>query len=348
MGDFAERLLAWHALHGRHDLPWQHPRTAYRVWLSEIMLQQTQVATVIGFFSRFVAALPDLPALAAAEADRVLALWAGLGYYSRARNLHAAARICVARHGGELPRDFDALAALPGIGRSTAGAILAQAHGLRFAILDGNVRRVLARHALIEGSVASAPVLKRLWGLAEQRLPQARLADYSQAVMDLGASVCNSRRPRCGECPVAGDCAALAVGAVDRLPQKKTARVVPERSTRLLVLEDAHGRVLLERRPPAGIWGGLWSLPEMALDADPAAHVGDRFGASLAGTTDLPPFTHAFTHFRLHVQPLRATLTHNGAAIADNPALRWVDGPARAALGLPRPVAALLDRLEEA
>jgi len=242
---FAARLLDWHAVHGRHDLPWQQPRTPYRVWLSEIMLQQTQVTTVIGYFGRFVDALPTLPDLARADLDTVLALWAGLGYYSRARNLHRAAQLCVERHGGELPADLESLSALPGIGRSTAGAILAQAHGQRHPILDGNVRRVLARHARIEDDVTSAPVQKRLWTLAESLLPATQLADYTQAVMDLGATLCTPRNPRCEACPVRDDCGALAAGVVSDLPRKRAARAVPRRETCLVLLHDGDGRVLL-------------------------------------------------------------------------------------------------------
>ncbi len=342
---FAARLLDWHAVHGRHDLPWQHPRTPYRVWVSEIMLQQTQVATVTGYFGRFVAALPTLADLARADLDTVLALWAGLGYYSRARNLHRAAQACVERHGGELPADLEALSALPGIGRSTAAAILAQAHGQRHAILDGNVRRVLARHARIEDEVTSAPVQKRLWTLAEALLPEARLADYTQAVMDLGATVCTPRNPRCGNCPVRDDCGALAAGVVASLPRKRAARTVPRRDTCLVLLRDDAGRVLLERRPPSGIWGGLWSLPEAADAAAARDRVGVHFGTATAFEA-LPDFEHAFTHFRLRMTPLAATLHAPATAIGDNGDLRWVDRAARATLGLPRPIAALLDRLD--
>jgi A/G-specific adenine glycosylase len=343
---FAARLLDWHAVHGRHDLPWQQPRTPYSVWLSEIMLQQTQVATVVGYFGRFVEALPTLPHLARAELDQVLALWAGLGYYSRARNLHRAAQLCVERHGGELPADLEALSALPGIGRSTAGAILAQAHGQRHAILDGNVRRVLARHARIEDDVLAGATQKRLWTLAESLLPDDRLADYTQAVMDLGATLCTPRQPRCAECPVRDDCGARAAGVVADLPRKRAARAVPRRETCLVLLRDGDGRVLLERRPPSGIWGGLWSLPEAADPGAARSLVDARFG-STAAFAELPALEHAFTHFRLRMTPLSATLHAPAAAIGDNGDLRWVDRAARAALGLPRPIAALLDRIDD-
>ena len=333
---FATRLLAWHDVHGRHDLPWQHPRTPYRVWVSEIMLQQTRVSTVIAYFERFVAALPTLRALAAAPLDEVLAHWSGLGYYSRARNLHRAAQDCVKRHAGDLPRTFEELAALPGIGRSTAGAILAQAHGDRFAILDGNVRRVLSRHALVEGDSASAAVQKRLWELAQARLPKGRLADYAQAIMDLGATLCKTRNPRCDHCPLASDCAARITQRTHELPQKSRPRATPLRQTTMLVLCDPHGRVLLERRPPSGIWGGLWSLPEVTADAGSPDAVLTRLLLTASAHAVLPPFVHTFTHFKLAVQPLRIDVRAQTRAVADTEALRWVNAETRSTLGLPR------------
>ncbi len=224
---FAARLLAWFDQHGRHDLPWQHPRTPYRVWVAEVMLQQTQVQTVIPYYQRFLALFPGLPVLAAAPLDDVLAAWSGLGYYSRARNLHRAAMQCVAAHGGELPDQFDALAALPGIGRSTAGAILAQAHGQRLPILDGNVRRVLARHRAVTGDPGSSKVQSELWALSQSALPHSRLADYTQALMDLGATVCTRHRAACDRCPLAADCAARLQGRVAEFPQPRSARARP-------------------------------------------------------------------------------------------------------------------------
>jgi A/G-specific adenine glycosylase len=346
--DFATRLLDWHALHGRHDLPWQHPRTPYRVWLSEIMLQQTQVSTVVGYFGRFVGALPSVRALAEAPADRVLALWAGLGYYTRARNLHRAAQLCVERHGGELPGDFAALSALPGIGRSTAGAILAQAHGQRHPILDGNVRRVWARHAGIDGDLATAAAQRQLWALSESRMPATRLADYTQALMDLGATVCTPRRARCDSCPVRGDCVARATGRVDALPKPRRARRLPLRSTRLLLLHDGAGRVLLERRPPTGIWGGLWSLPEHAGDDDVGPRIAALAGEAAPGMEALPDVEHAFTHFRLRMTPVLARVGHAAPRIGDNPDRRWFDRAERESLGLPSPIARLLERLDVA
>ncbi len=350
MSAFAEHLLAWFDRHGRHDLPWQHPRTPYRVWLSEVMLQQTQVAVVIPYFARFTDALPSLPALAAAEEDTVLGLWAGLGYYSRARNLHAAAKACVERHGGELPRARAALEALPGIGRSTAAAILAQAHDAPEAILDGNVKRVLARVHGVAGWPGAPAVEKRLWALSDAALPAARLADYTQAIMDFGATLCTRAQPACAICPLNDDCVALREGLTGALPTPKPAKAAPTRETRMLWIEDADGRVLLERRAGPGVWKGLWSLPELAVDAAPgaaAAHVPEA--ALDAAPEALPDFEHVFSHYRLRVQPLRwrgvaaATLPPRvaDAAPAASPR-RWFAPDALPALGLPAPIRTLL------
>ncbi|HVT35954.1 MAG TPA: A/G-specific adenine glycosylase, partial [Nevskiaceae bacterium] len=252
--DFSARLLAWFDQHGRHDLPWQHPREPYRVWLSEIMLQQTQVTTVMPYFERFLARFADVQALAAAPLDDVLALWSGLGYYARARNLHACAQTVVREHGGEFPRDIETMMALPGIGRSTAGAILAQAHGQRHAILDGNVRRVLSRHAAVPGWTGEPAVQKKLWAIAESLLPQARLPDYTQALMDLGATVCTARKPACDACPVRADCAARTQQRVAEFPAAKPKRARPQRRSLMLLIENARGEILFERRAAAGIW----------------------------------------------------------------------------------------------
>ncbi|MGN6513242.1 MAG: A/G-specific adenine glycosylase [Lysobacteraceae bacterium] len=340
---FAARLLAWFDHHGRHDLPWQHPRTPYRVWVSEIMLQQTQVGVVVPYFARFMAALPDLRALAAAPLDDVLALWSGLGYYARARNLHAAARACVERHGGELPRDLDALMALPGIGRSTAGAILAQAWGDRFPILDGNVKRVLARWHGVAGWPGLPAVERRLWACAEGHLPQARLADYTQAQMDFGATLCTRADPACLPCPLQDGCVARREGRVAELPTPRPGKPLPERSAVALLLEDAAGRVLLQRRPPAGVWAGLWSLPEHAHDEDALAWFARHVHGDYAAGAPLPPIAHAFTHYRLALQPRRWHGVSLRAEVADNDGLRWVERGALEALGIPAPIRKLLE-----
>ncbi|HNR92845.1 MAG TPA: A/G-specific adenine glycosylase [Dokdonella sp.] len=345
MDGFARALLAWFDRHGRHDLPWQHPRDAYRVWLSEVMLQQTQVRTVIGYFQRFVAALPDLGALAAAPLDQVLALWSGLGYYSRARNLHRCARLCIEHHGGELPRDLAALSALPGIGRSTAAAILAQVHGDRHAILDGNVRRVLARVHGVHGWPGASTVQKRLWELADTHTPATRTADYTQAIMDFGATVCTRARPRCTECPLSNDCAALREGEVARLPTPKPGRAIPERATTMLIVHDEAGRVLLERRPPTGVWASLWSLPECSAETDIEHELARRNTRPRGERHRLPELLHVFSHYRLRITPLRLQATPAPGHIADGDILRWSTPAELASLGLPAPVRKLLGML---
>jgi A/G-specific adenine glycosylase len=342
----AERLLRWYDQHGRKDLPWQHPRDAYRVWLSEVMLQQTQVVTVIGYFERFIAALPTLRDLAAADEDTVLALWSGLGYYRRARFLHRAAQICVEQHAGELPRDLQALCALPGIGRSTAGAILAQAHGLRFAILDGNVKRVLSRHHGIHGHPGESAVERQLWLHAEAHTPDQRVADYTQAIMDLGATLCVRSRPRCGECPLAGDCVAYRDGLTAQLPGRKPGKPLPARATVMLILRDSSGRVLLERRGPQGVWSGLWSLPE-ATGPDDAWRIAQRH-ARIDDAQTLASFIHVFSHYRLTIEPLLFDGAIAWHGVGDNPQLRWCDVDELRALGLPAPVRALLLQINDA
>lgn len=348
MDDFARRLLRWYDRHGRHDLPWQRPRTPYRVWISEVMLQQTQVATVIPYFERFVAALPDVRALAAAPEDRVLALWSGLGYYRRARYLHAAAQRCVALHDGELPRDSGSLAALPGIGRSTAGAILALAHGQRHAILDGNVKRVLSRYHGVGGWPGERAIESALWSNAETHTPEARIADYTQAIMDLGATVCTRANPRCGLCPQARDCIAHRDGTTAVVPAARPARVLPDKRTFFVVLRDRRGRVLLQRRPPQGVWPGLWSLPE-AADERGARELASRLadpdrGAAIA----LPEILHVFTHFRLHASPIAWHGVRARSAVADDSATRWYSRAEMADLGVPAPVRKVLMQWPEA
>ncbi|HEY6597714.1 MAG TPA: A/G-specific adenine glycosylase, partial [Pseudomonadales bacterium] len=296
MHTFADLLLTWFETHGRKDLPWQHPRTAYRVWISEVMLQQTQVATVIPYFNRFVERFPNVETLARAEIDDVLHLWTGLGYYARGRNLHTTARRLVAEHDATVPRDIDALMALPGIGRSTAGAILAAGHGIRAPILDGNVKRVLARCFAVPGYPGQTKVADTLWRHAEANTPSARVADYTQAVMDLGALVCTRPKPRCGECPVATQCIAYRTNTIERYPGPRPRKTLPVRRVRMFVLTDADGRCLLERRPPSGIWGGLWGPPERDSDYDVdtlLAEVGVR--SHEFETYTLASFRHTFT-----------------------------------------------------
>ena len=343
----APRLLAWHARHGRRDLPWQHPRSAYRVWLSEVMLQQTQVATVVAYFQRFVTALPDLASLAAAEEDQVLALWSGLGYYRRARFLHQAARICVEQHGGCLPRDFDSLLALPGIGRSTAGAILAQAFGERRAILDGNVKRVLTRYHAVHGWPGDAAVNRRLWQLAEGHTPDQDVANYTQAIMDLGATLCTRRNPRCADCPVMSTCLGHQQQLVDVLPTARPRKSVPQRETCMLILHDVEGRILLQQRDGHGVWPRLWSLPE-AADPAQASALAHRFSRAPGRASALPDVHHVFSHFRLRICPMLWRQVASRPGVGDNDGLRWCTPEQLVSVGLPAPVRRLLESVQAA
>ena len=340
--NLAGRLLPWFDAHGRHDLPWQADPAPYRVWISEVMLQQTQVETVKSYYQRFIARFPDVAILAAAPQDEVMRLWSGLGYYARARNLHRAAGEIVTRHGGELPDTLEALMDLPGIGRSTAGAILALARGQRHPILDGNVKRVLARVFLVEEAAESAAGQKRLWSLSEAATPEARVAAYTQAIMDLGATVCTRANPACDRCPLAQGCAALAAGRVADLPASRRRAPRRRRRTHMMFIVAA-GRVLLERRPPRGIWGGLWAPPEFTLAVEAEASLAARFGLA-APTRRLAAVRHAFTHFDLEIEPWIVELGTQEARIAEGEA-RWQELASIADVGLPAPVAKLLEEL---
>lgn len=337
---FATALLEWFDRCGRHDLPWQRERGAYRTWVSEIMLQQTQVATVAAYFERFMQRFPTVATLAAAPLDEVLHLWSGLGYYARARNLHRAAQQVVAAHGGELPQDAAALQALPGIGRSTAGAILAMAHGRRHAILDGNVKRVLARVHAVAGWPGQAAVERRLWELAVAHTPAERVADYTQAVMDLGATVCRRARPACAACPVAPMCAARAQGRQADYPASRPRRARPLRYARMLLVQDPTGAVLLERRPATGVWGGLWCPPE--LDGESPESWSRRvLGAPLRAEPPLARVRHGFTHFELEITPLRARIEAPAPRLMESGRWVWYNARTPAKLGL----AAVVERL---
>ncbi len=340
--DFAPRLIAWQRSHGRHDLPWQGSRDPYPVWLSEIMLQQTQVETVIPYYRRFLARFPDLVSLAAADEDEVLGLWSGLGYYSRSRNLHAAARRIVADHGGCFPGDIQAIQALPVIGRSTAAAIAAFAFSQRRAILDGNVKRVLARIFGVEGWPGEKAVENRLWDLAEALLPATDIHAYTQGLMDLGATVCTRGRPRCETCPFQDDCLAHRQGRQRELPGARPKKTVPEKSLAMLVLVRP-GEVLLEKRPSTGIWGGLWSLPECGERDDPVRAALD-LGYVVEASGELPAFTHTFTHFRLFIRP--RALAVREVRVATEPGRVWLSLDDLEGAALPTPVRRILQGLK--
>ncbi len=342
MSSFSSSLIAWQRVHGRHGLPWQGAEP-YRVWLSEIMLQQTQVATVIPYYLRFVAAFPTITALASAREEQVLEHWSGLGYYARGRNLHRAAQIMATLHDGEFPRQYEQILDLPGIGRSTAAAICAQAFHERRAILDGNVKRVLARYCGIEGSPAVKAVETLLWQQAEALLPGSDVAVYTQALMDMGATLCTRSRPKCDSCPVQNDCTALQTGRVAELPTPRQRKTVPERSaTFLLAMSD--GDIFLEKRGPAGIWGGMWCLPQLDEGDEELAEYLQYKGWKIDEKIALPAFTHTFTHFKLHITPLLLNLAHKPLQ-AQQAEHVWLNVNEALQAAIPTPVRQLLSSL---
>ena len=341
----APRLLAWHAQSGRHDLPWQRDRSPYRVWVSEIMLQQTQVATVIPYFKRFMRRFPDVLALANAPADEVLHLWTGLGYYARARNLHCAAQIIRDAHAGVFPRVLEAVMDLPGVGRSTAGAILALSTGARHAILDANVKRVLARFHAVEGAVDSSATQARLWEFAENETPDAEVATYTQAIMDLGATVCRHPAPLCDTCPIAADCRARIAGRQDELPAPRRKRAERKLKRAVMLVARRDSAVLLVQRPPNGIWGGLWCLPEFADRESAESFAANQLTNANLLRTPLPDIEHSFTHFDLVITPVVARVGAQ-ASVGAGGAL-WYDLAKPARVGLPAPIKTLLGSLSE-
>ena len=345
--DFCGRLLAWYDRHGRKALPWQRERTPYRVWVSEVMLQQTQVATVIPYFERFVARFPDVLTLAGAPVDEVLHRWSGLGYYARARNLHRAAGILRDRHGGEVPNDLEALTALPGVGRSTAGAILALALDARHPILDGNVKRVLARYHRIDGWPGNPRVQRGLWALAEGHTPLVRVADYTQAIMDLGATLCSRARPACDRCPLAGGCAAHATGDTERYPAPRPGRTLRVREIVMVLARRPGGAVLLEHRPPHGVWGGLWSLPECAPGEPLEAWCEKRLGVLPTRVEHWPPLRHTFSHFHLDITPALVAVDHPAPGVSEREDHLWHDPGGPIAVGLAAPIRALIERAKQ-
>ena len=340
---FAPRLLEWFAHSGRHDLPWQRERTPYRVWISEVMLQQTQVATAIPYYTAFMARFPDVTALAEAPLDEVLHQWSGLGYYARARNLQRTAQLVVSRHQGLFPTTLDDLMQLPGIGRSTAGAILAISGDERFPILDGNVKRVLARCFGVEGHPGQPDVVRRLWHLAEACTPHTHVRDYTQAIMDLGATVCSRARPACLLCPLQADCVARIEGRQAQIPAAKPRAAKPAREAWMVVATRGDFKVLLERRPPQGLWGGLWGLPEFPTQAHAVQWTRERLTAASAPERGAP-LAHAFSHFDLQILPLMVRCQGKAQELRDDDRYRWYDVRDPLRIGLPKPIATIIER----
>jgi A/G-specific adenine glycosylase len=339
--DFAARVLRWYDDHGRKDLPWQNSGDPYRIWISEIMLQQTQVQTVIPYYTRFMHRFPDVHALADAQLDEVLQHWSGLGYYARARNLHHAAEIIRDEHHGNFPAAIEDVSGLPGIGRSTAGAILALAFGQRHPILDGNVKRVLARHAAVEGWPGRTAVAKQLWELAGTRTPAERVGDYTQAMMDLGATLCTRSTPACATCPVNGDCIALSCNDVERFPGRKPKKEKPLRVT-TMVLAVADGAVYLERRPASGIWGGLWSFPEVSDVGDWCT---ERLNAEAVAVENWDSLRHSFSHYDLDIAPVVVRIDAVSSKVADYDDSTWYRPGDAPPGGIAAPVMRLIETL---
>jgi len=350
---FAQRVLAWFDHSGRKDLPWQENRSAYRVWISEIMLQQTQVNTVIPYFLKFMQRFPTVYDLANAEQDEVLKYWSGLGYYARARNLHKAAQTIRDEYQGNFPTELEAVIALSGIGKSTAGAILSIAYQQSHAILDGNVKRVLARYYTIDGWTGSAQVQKQLWHYAEQLLPDQPLQkqpkrnrDYTQAMMDLGATLCTRSKPNCAACPLSADCQALHRGKVIDYPQPKPKKILPQRSTIMLILQNPQGEVLLEKRPPIGIWGGLWSFPQFETQSQAQEWLLDHYAMDFKQAEYLPERLHTFSHFRLTIRPCLLQIESTKQGIMEATGQLWYNTHTEFSGGLAAPITTLLKTMK--
>jgi A/G-specific adenine glycosylase len=339
---FSQQLLAWFDIAGRKDLPWQQNITPYRVWVSEIMLQQTQVTTVIDYYQRFMVRFPTVQSLADAPTDDVLALWTGLGYYARARNLHKAAKLVCEEFNGEFPHDHELLQQLPGVGRSTAAAIYSIACNGRAPILDGNVKRVLTRYAAIDGWPALKHVESQLWDLAEELTPDKRVADYTQAIMDLGATLCTRSKPQCPNCPVQSNCQSFANNTQTNYPSKKPKKQIPTRQVHMLIIENNRGEILLEQRPDSGIWGGLWSFPE-ATNVDELDHYLDKNLCSTSTTQHWPVMRHTFSHFHLDITPVHVRLQNEITAVMEAKPQLWYKGHPEQQVGLAAPVKKLLD-----
>jgi len=345
--EFSNRILTWFEQHGRKDLPWQQPPSAYRVWVSEIMLQQTQVTTVIPYYNRFMERFPDIAALAQADQDQVLHYWSGLGYYARARHLHAAAQHVVELHGGRFPKSVEEVLALPGSGRSTAGAILSLAFGQRHPILDGNGKRVLARYYCVEGWPGQSGVLKKLWQLAERHTPEKRVSAYTQAIMDLGATLCTRTQPACDHCPLCDDCMARANGRQADFPSPRPRKALPVRETTMLLLTNARREVVIEKRPAVGIWGGVWSFPEISPGVGVDAWCRETIGLSVDRTEQWPVVRHTLSHFHLDITPVIAIADILPDRVMEGDARLWYNTNSKQELGFAAPVGKLLGRLAE-
>jgi A/G-specific adenine glycosylase len=344
---FADTLLDWFDQHGRKDLPWQKDKTAYRVWVSEIMLQQTQVSSVIGYYQRFMASFPDIHSLAKAPEDRVLEHWAGLGYYARARNLHKTAKLICSESNGEFPHDFEKIVRLPGIGRSTANAILSIAFKQQATILDGNVKRVLCRFHGIDSWPGEQRTENELWDLAEMHTPSQRCDDYTQAIMDLGATCCTRSKPACDRCPLAERCVAFKQKLQAQLPKSKPKKTIPQKETWIALIEH-NGKILLEKRPPSGIWGSLYSLPECdaaLTHSEAVAEIAKKLKLSLE-LEDMPEsIHHTFSHFKLEMKPLKmqAISTPSSQLAVTDAHYHWYEKSQLHTIGLPAPIAKFLN-----
>ena len=343
---FSQLILSWFKQHGRHHLPWQLKKTPYKVWVSEIMLQQTQVATVIPYFERFMTRFPTVKALAKADEDSVLHLWTGLGYYARARNLHKTASIICAQYNDVFPDSIEALTALPGIGQSTAGGIIASTMNKRAVILDGNVKRVLCRYHCVEGWPDQASTNRQLWNIAEQYTPEKNCGEYNQAMMDLGATLCGRSKPSCNICPLNASCQAYLSDRTKEFPHKKPKKKLPVKTTSMLILQSSNAKqVLLEKRPSLGIWGGLWSFPEIPIDHSPDSFIQQNNLKQIGEAESWQPVRHTFSHFHLEIAPLLITLKQPQHAIMESGRWHWYDLKNPAELGLAAPVKKLLAQL---
>lgn len=340
--NFAPRVLAWFDEHGRKNLPWQENKTPYRVWISEIMLQQTQVTTVIPYYHAFMASFPTVEALASADQDEVLAHWSGLGYYARARNMHKAAKMLVDEYDSVFPSSVEGVCELPGIGRSTASAILSISRGVQAAILDGNVKRVLARFHAVPTWPGEKKTDNAMWALAEHYMPSERCGDYTQAMMDLGATLCTRSKPQCLLCPLQVDCQARLTQDPTQFPIRKPKKAAkPERSLQLLVITNQAGQFLLEKRPQTGIWGGLWSLPEVASDESVVLHCEQRFATQVTDVMSLSSFRHTFSHYHLDIFPSQLHIA-DVSLVLEGSKYQWFEPQEALAQGLPAPVRTIL------